>query len=431
MKLESVNELINFINKSPSVFHAVESSKKILLENGFKQLDEKEKWELEKGSKYFICKNNSALIAFEVGKGKIEEDGFRIIGAHTDSPGFKIKPNSEILTEGTLVSLNTETYGGPILSTWFDRPLTLAGKVIIKGESITNPIQKLINIKKPIMIIPNVAIHFNREVNDGYKYNKQKDMLPILGFISKELDNKDYLLDLIASELGINKNEILDYDLYLNATEEGTLVGLNDEFISIGKLDDLWMVFAGIKAIVNSDNNKSTKIMMCFDNEEVGSTTAEGANSNTLINIMSRINYCLGNKEEELQRGLANSFMISADLAHGIHPNYIEKHDPTNKPKLGEGVVIKYSANKKYGTDALVASIIKQCCDKADVPVQLFVNRSDALGGSTIGPVANSSLTIPVADVGPAILAMHSVRELGAVKDNEHVLKAFKYFFEL
>jgi aspartyl aminopeptidase len=421
MKTKLANELIDFIDNSPSVFHVIESAKNLLLEKGFIELEETKKWSIEKGHKYFISKS-SALVAFTMGTGNIEEHGFKIISAHTDSPAFKIKPNSEILTEGCMVSLNVETYGGAILSTWFDRPLTIAGKVIVKGECITKPIEKLVHIKRPIMIIPNIAIHLNRDVNNSYKYNKQKDTIPLLGFVNEQLDKNDYLLNLLASELKVEKNDILDYELYLEVLEKGSIIGLNNE---------LWMVFAGIKSLTESNENKSTKMMVCFDTEEVGSITSEGADSNMLVNLIARINECSGNTTEQLHMGLANSFMISADLGHAVHPNHTEKHDPTNRPTLGGGVVIKYSANRKYATNSLTASIVKQCCDKANVPYQIFVNRSDALGGSTNGPVSNSKLTIPVADVGTCILSMHSCRELGAVEDNVYVLEAFKTFLEV
>ena len=431
MKLKLAQDLINFIDESPSPFHVSCNVKEVLLQNGFLQLDETVKWELQKEGKYFVEKSNSAVVAFVIGNGDLAETGFRVIAAHVDSPTFKIKPISQVLTKGCYITLNIEGYGGVIVSTWFDRPLTFAGKVVLRSNDVLNPIEKLIHVNKPIMVIPNLAIHLNREIHDGYAYNKQKDCLPLVGLMTDTLNSDDYLLDIIAEELKINKEDILDYDLYLTPTEKGEVIGNKNEFISVGKLDDLWMVFAGVNALVNSEETDATKVMICFNNEEVGSQTCEGADSNMVKNILERINYCLENDLETLQQALVKSLMISADLAHALHPNYVEKHDPTNTPVLGKGLVIKYSSSRRYATNSVTASVIKQCCIEAEEPFQTFVNRSDALGGSTVGPIASSNLTIQAVDVGTPILAMHSTRELGTVDDNASVLKVFKKFYEV
>ena len=424
-------ELIEFVNESPTAYHATSTVKDILDKSGYKELKEIEKWNINKGEKYYLIKNDSALIAFEIGTGEIEEEGFRLIGAHTDSPTFKIKPKSEMIIENKYVKLNTEVYGGPILSTWFDRPLSLAGRVTIKGNSPLKPMTKLVNVNKPLLVIPNLAIHMNRNVNEGYTINKQKDTLPLLAFVNSELEKGDYLISILEKELGISKSDILDFDLFLYEYEKGSLVGLNEELISVGRLDDLWMVFAGIKAISETDENKSTKVMICIDNEEIGSLTAQGANSSFLRTILERIVLALGKNKEEYFRALSNSVMISADLAHAVHPNQSEKHDPTNRPLLGEGPVIKIAASGSYSTDSYTSSIFQELCNSVNVPYQKFVNRSDVRGGTTIGPITSADLSIPVIDMGAPLLGMHSVRELAAVIDNKYTIDVFKKFYEV
>lgn len=424
-------ELIEFVNESPTAYHATSTVKDILDKSGYKELKEIEKWNINKGEKYYLIKNDSALIAFEIGTGEIEEEGFRLIGAHTDSPTFKIKPKSEMIIENKYVKLNTEVYGGPILSTWFDRPLSLAGRVTIKGNSPLKPMTKLVNVNKPLLVIPNLAIHMNRNVNEGYTINKQKDTLPLLAFVNSELEKGDYLISILEKELGISKSDILDFDLFLYEYEKGCLLGANEEFISSSRLDDLWMVFAGIKAISETDENKSTKVMICIDNEEIGSLTAQGANSSFLRTILERIVLALGKNKEEYFRALSNSVMISADLAHAVHPNQSEKHDPTNRPLLGEGPVIKIAASGSYSTDSYTSSIFQELCNSVNVPYQKFVNRSDVRGGTTIGPITSADLSIPVIDMGAPLLGMHSVRELAAVIDNKYTIDVFKKFYEV
>lgn len=427
---KSAQELLEFLNGSPTAYHATSKVKDILDKNGYKELKEIEKWNINKGEKYYLIKNDSALIAFEIGTGDIEEEGFRLIGAHTDSPTFKIKPKAEMIVENKYVKLNTEVYGGPILSTWFDRPLSLAGRITIKGNSPLKPITRLVNINKPLLIIPNLAIHMNRNVNEGYAINKQKDTLPLLGFINNELEKGDYLISIIEKELEISRSNILDFDLFLYEYEKGCFLGANEEFISASRLDDLWMVFAGVKAISETEENKATKVMVCIDNEEIGSLTAQGANSSLLRTILERIVLALGKNKEEYFRALSNSVMISADLAHAVHPNQLEKHDPTNRPLLGEGPVIKIAASGSYSTDSYTSSIFQELCNSVNVPYQKFVNRSDVRGGTTIGPITSADLSIPVIDMGAPLLGMHSVRELAAVIDNKYTIDVFKKFYE-
>ena len=424
-------ELVDFLYDSPSACHGVKATQKILNENGFIEIKETDKWDLQPKGKYYVIKNDSALIAFEIGTGDIEETGLRLIGAHTDVPGFRIKPNPQMISEGKYVKLNTEVYGGPILHTWFDRPLSIAGKVSLKGASPLKPETRLVNINKPLLIIPSLAIHMNREVNEGFKINRQVDTLPLLGLINDKLEKEDYLMNILAEELQVNKEDILNFELGLYEYEKGMLIGMNEELISSGRFDDLWMVYAGIKALVDSRENAATKVMICIDNEEIGSLTAEGANSTLLNNILERIALGLGKNREGYYRALANSIMISADLAHAVHPNLGDKHDPTNRPVLEGGPVLKIAASGSYSTDSFNGAVFAGICEAAGVPFQKFVNRSDVRGGTTIGPVTAANLTIPVIDMGAPVLGMHSIRELASVKDNYYTVKVFTEFFSL
>ncbi|AKN32808.1 aminopeptidase [Clostridium carboxidivorans P7] len=430
-ELKKSQELIDFIYESPTAFHVVHNLKKLLSNYGFIELKEEDSWNLKKGGKYFVQKNNSALTAFVVGKGELEKDGFKIIGAHTDSPGFKIKPNADIEVEGEYVKLNTEVYGGPIINTWLDRPLSLAGRVTIKSKNPFYPEERLLNIKKPILIIPNLAIHMNRNINSGIELNRQKDILPLLSMVNEKFEKEKYLIRVISQELGVKEEDILDFDLFLYDTEKGCVMGLNDEFISSARLDDLIMVHSGIKALVNTEVGDSTNIMVCFDNEEVGSTTKQGADSPMLSIILERIALSLLKSKEDYYRALAKSFIISCDLGHALHPNYAEKSDPANRPIINKGPIIKSSASQSYTSDAVSSAVYKNICSKAEVPVQVFVNRSDEKGGSTIGPISSSHVNINSVDMGLAILSMHSVRELAGVKDYIYATKSFEEFYTL
>lgn len=430
-ELELAQNLIDFIYESPTAFHAVETVKKELNANGFTEIKESEKWNLEKGGKYYVTKNDSALTAFVVGNGEIEEDGFKLIGAHTDSPTFRIKPSAEMVSEDTYVKLNTEVYGGPILNTWLDRPLSVAGRVALKSKNPLCPEIRLVNIKKPILIIPNLAIHMNREVNKGIELNKQKDTLPLLALVNENLEKGNYLLSTVAKELDVKSEDIIDFDLFLYEFEKGSIIGLNDEFISCGRLDDLAMVHAGIKALINSKVTKGTNVMVCFDNEEVGSATKQGANSQMLANVLERIALSMGKGREDFFRALSKSFIISGDLAHAVHPNVGEKHDPTSRPVINKGPVIKVNANQSYTTDSDSSAVYEMVCKNAGVPYQKFVNRSDSRGGSTIGPISSTHLDIRSVDMGTPVLAMHSVREFGGVQDHTYVLKSFEEFYNI
>lgn len=428
---EFAHGLIDFIYNSPSQFHATKELVRVLEENNFKELKMEDRWDLEKEGKYYCIKNSSAIVAFVIGKGELEEDGFKIIGAHTDSPSFRIKPNPEIIVENNYLKLNTEVYGGPILNTWFDRPLSIAGRVAIKTNNPLKPREELVDIKKPITIIPNLAIHMNRKVNEGVKINPQTDTLPLLSMISEDFEKDNFLLKTVAESIGVNVEDIIDFDLFLYSTDKGSLIGLNEEFISCPKLDNLAMVHGGLYALIDGAVEKGTNVLACFDNEEVGSMTKQGAASPFLRTVLERIILALGKDKEDYFRALANSFMISADMAHALHPNYRDKNDLTNKPIINKGPVIKIAANQAYTSDAMTAAAYESICKMLDIPVQRFVNRSDQRGGSTIGPISTSQLDIPSVDIGNPILSMHSVRELGGVMDHYYIYKSFKGFYEI
>ena len=347
------------------------------------------------------------------------------------SPTFRIKPNPEMKGDGDIVRLNTEVYGGPIMSTWFDRPLTIAGRVIVRTQDAMHPKTLLLHIDRPIMQISSLAIHFNRQVNDGVKLSKQKDMLPIIGIIDEELEQDGMLIGLICDELDIKASNIIDFDLYLADASPACTFGVNDEFISSGRLDDLSMVHAGLQALLQSGEEipRVTQVLAIFDNEETGSQTKQGAGSPFLASLIERIVMAQGGTLEDYHRSIEKAFMISADNAHAWHPNYSEKYDPTNHPVLGGGPVIKFNAAQKYASDAVSAAIFAGICEKACVPFQRFVNHSDVAGGSTLGNILASSLPLRGVDMGNPLLAMHSCRETAAVRDHFYCIEAFKTFY--
>lgn len=423
-------ELINFLDKSPSNFLAIDTLKNELTNAGFTELKAGDSWQLQPEGKYFVTKNDSSLFAFVPGTAPVAEAGFKLICAHSDSPGFRIKPNPEMLCEGIL-KLNTEVYGGPILYTWFDRPLSISGRVVLKSDNPLQPTIRLIDFKRPLLLIPHLAIHMNRSVNEGNPLSKQKDMLPVMAIVNDTFEKENHLLRLVAEELQVAPEEVLDFDLTLYDVQKGSLVGLNEELISCGRIDDLGMVHAGMRALFDSTPCKATKVLAVFDNEEVGSGTKQGAASPVLANILERVVKSLGGNSEDFYRAIANSFMISADMAHALHPNYAEKHDPTNHPKMGGGPVIKINANQKYLTDADSAAVFKTICQMAGVPVQQFVNHSDIAGGSTLGNILTSQLDLRGVDMGNPMWGMHSVRETAAVADHCYAIKAFTKFFEI
>ena len=425
-----ITRLLNFLDASPVNFLAVNNIVSELEAAGYRRIDPQMPiGKVEAGDKLFVTKNDSSVYAFHIGNKSLADAGFHMICAHSDSPTFRIKPNAEMLCEGGIVKLNTEVYGGPIMSTWFDRPLTLAGRVIVKGDDPMNPKTLLLHIKRPLLQISNLAIHFNRQVNDGVKLSKQKDVLPLLGMVTNELERGNLLMNTICEELGIGAADILDFDIYLADATPACTFGVHNEFISSGRLDDLSMCFAGLEALLASPQADATKVLAIFDNEETGSQTKQGAGSPFLASIIKRIALAQSGTEEAFYQAVERAFMVSADNAHAWHPNYSEKYDPTNHPVLGGGPVIKFNAAQKYASDAVSAAVFAEICSKAGVPCQRFVNHSDVAGGSTLGNILASSIPLRGVDMGNGILAMHSCRETGSTIDHIYCVKAFTEFF--
>ena len=422
-------EVIEFIDESPSTYHVVKNCSDILDENGFERIMPREKWKIKKGGKYFLKKSSSTIIAFTVGEDFDVKNGFKIFGAHTDSPCFRIKPNPEIVTEN-VVRLNTEVYGGPILSTWFDRPLSIAGRVIVKGEDSFFPRTVKIKIDEPLLTIPNLAIHQNREVNNGVKIDKQNDVLPVISLINKNFEREGYLERIILEKTGIKKEDIIDFDLYLYATEKGCLLGANEEFMSSPKIDNLASVYTGLIGLLEAEENQDRiNIFVAFDNEEIGSATKQGADSNYLLNTLERISLALGLSRGDFLQMLESSYILSADAAHAAHPAHLGKTDPTNRGKINEGISIKISAKQKYTSDGYSIAVIKQLIEGTEIQIQPFVNESNELGGSTIGPISSTHLDIDGVDLGVPMLAMHSVRELCGIFDVFYLKELAKEFF--
>lgn len=421
MNIQHVEELFQFIENSPSCFHAIETIRKKLNAEGFIELVEGRSWQIEKGKKYYVTRNLSSIIAFKIPENDFKN--FHIVASHSDSPTFKIKENAEIEVNNKYVKLNTEKYGGMICSTWFDRPLSIAGRILVKEGNVVKT--HLVNIDKDLVIIPNLAIHMNRAVNDGYKYNAQIDMLPLYG----DNTSKGSLMKTVAQSVGVEEDSILGTDLFLYNRMRGTKIGANSEYISSPRLDDLECAYASLSAFLSETNSNSASVYCVFDNEEVGSGTKQGADSTLLYDVLRRINMCLGNSEEDYYKLIASSFMVSADNAHALHPNYSDKSDPTNKVYINDGIVIKYNANQKYTTDAVSASIFKSICDSVNVPYQTFTNRSDILGGSTLGNISNAHVSLNTIDIGLAQLAMHSTYETAGAKDVTYLIEALKAFY--
>ena len=430
-----IKRLLSFLDASPVNFLAVKNLTEELQQHGYHRIDTTEALGTVKaGDKFFVTKNDSSIYAFQIGRKALAETGFHMICAHCDSPTFRIKPHAEIDCEGGIVKLNTEVYGGPIMSTWFDRPLTLAGRVIVKSKEVMTPTTLLLHVKRPLLQISNLAIHFNRQVNDGVKLSRQKDVLPILGIINDELEKGNLLMNIILEELNkqqtVAREDILDFDLYLADATPACTFGAHNELISSGRLDDLSMCFAGLEALLASQPTDTTQVLAIFDNEETGSQTKQGAGSPFLSYMLKRIALAQGGTEEAYYQAVERAFMISADNAHAWHPNYSEKYDPTNHPMLGGGPVIKFNAAQKYASDAYSASVFAGLCKKAGVPCQRFVNHSDVAGGSTLGNILASSIPLRGVDMGNAILAMHSCRETGSTADHEFCVKVFTQFYQ-
>ncbi|MDE7334146.1 MAG: M18 family aminopeptidase [Lachnospiraceae bacterium] len=435
--LKQARECLAFIEKSVSCFHAVENMGIQLKEKGFKELREQDAWALEPGKGYFVTRNASSLIAFQIPKASSRENpfgeaaGFHITASHSDSPGFKVKPEPEILAENSYVKLNVEPYGGMIHASWLDRCLSAAGKIVFKkGDTLAS---KTVNIDEDLLVIPNLAIHMNHEMNKSLAYDPQVDLQPLFcGEWDKDEQEtcKGILEKKIAQAAGIEEEALLGRDIFLYVREKGKLAGARKELMVSPRLDDLECVFASLKAFLMSKPERYVSVCAVFDNEEVGSHTRQGAASTFLKDTLERIGEGMGRQGSSYLRMLSDSFMISADNAHALHPCHPEKADPSNRPRLNRGIVIKYHGGQKYTTDAYSEAVIKSLCQQAKVPCQTYCNRSGTVGGSTLGNISSAQVSIPTADAGLAQLAMHSAVETAGSRDVEYLIRMLKVFYE-
>lgn len=415
-------ELLHFLEKSKTQFHAIHEIKQILDTNNYVELKEQDRWDLKKGGKYYTTRNGSAIIAFQVGE-QIDDLHFQVSAAHSDSPTWKVKEHAQ-LKAGPYVQLNTEGYGGMLIAPWFDRPLSLAGRVLVKeGNKV---VSKLVDIDRDLLIIPNVAIHLNREANNGYKYNNQIDLMPLLA-----MDNKDdaMYLKMIAQAAGVKVEDVVSHDMYLYNRTKPTTFGYDNEFIASGKIDNLQSAFTTLQGFIAGKNDQAINVYSVFDNEEVGSATRMGAGGTLLYDVLQRVVTNLGYTSEDYYQAVAKSFMLSVDNGHAIHPNHPEFSDKNNHPVLNGGVVIKYNANQKYTTDGLSAAAFMSLCKENNIPYQPYANRSDMPGGSTLGSISSTNVGMLAVDLGLAQLAMHSSYESAGAKDPQHMIDACKAFF--
>lgn len=418
--MDILRDLMNFLDSSVTMFHAINECEKILQKSGFTYLPENEKWNINKG-KYYTKRNSSSLIAFDIAEGDYR---FQISAAHSDSPTFKLKDRPVIEANGYL-KLNVEGYGGMINATWLDKPLTLAGRVMVNTDKGIET--RLLHIDRDLLIIPNVPIHFNREINKGFAFNNQVDMLPILS--AGNLKESDFD-NILAKELGVEPEAILAKDLYLVNRQKAAVIGFDNELISSGRLDDLECVYTSLRGFVEAENKNHINVFAVFDNEEVGSVTKQGAMSTFLASTLDRVNTALGKSKEEYYRAVAKSILISCDNAHAVHPNHPELFDVKNRPVLNQGIAIKESANQKYTTDAFSRAILKKILEKKNIPYQTFANRSDIAGGSTLGNLSNTVVSMNAVDIGLPQLAMHSAYETAGAKDVGYAFETLKAFFE-
>lgn len=431
--MDKMQELLQFLDNSITSYHAVCEVKKQLKKAGFEALSEKKIWELEAGRSYYVVRNDSSLIAFRIPECELSQiKGFHILAAHTDSPAFKIKESPEIEKEGNYVVLNTEKYGGMILSTWMDRPLTIAGRVCLARDSeiVAYPVKLADNI----CMIPNLAIHMNRDMNNGVALNPQTDMLPLFTMKQENAGSKTLkamVAEALSQQLGerIEEKDILAGDLFVENCEKAVLAGVDKEFLMAPRYDDLGCVYGGLQGILQGTSTQYINVLALFDNEEVGSLTRQGADSTLLKDTLDNITTGLKTSTSVLRTWIADSFLLSADNAHACHPTQGAKADPTNRPILNKGIVLKYHGSQKYATDAYSAAYVKLLCQKCDVPVQSYANRSDIAGGSTLGNLAMAQVSMPAADIGLPQLAMHSAYETAGVKDMEYFIRLAKEFF--
>lgn len=413
--------LLQFIEKSPTSFHVVANASAMLEEAGYEKLAESRKWKLEAGGKYYVTRNGSSLIAFQIPEGKCT--AFRLFSSHNDSPTFKIKEEPEMDADQKYTKLNVEKYGGMLCAPWFDRPLSIAGRVLVRTESGIET--RLIQVDRDLLMIPNVAIHMNRDVNDGMHYNAQIDLCPVFG----DAQAKGSFQSFVAEEAGADEKEILGMDLFLYNRQKGTFIGVKDEYVAGPRLDDLQCMYGSLRGFLQAEPRTGIPVYCAFDNEETGSVSRQGAASTFLQDVLVRINAALGGAQEDYLQAVAGSFMISGDNSHAVHPNHAEKADPVNRPQMNQGIVIKYNANQKYTTDGRSSAVLRALCGRAKVPYQVYTNRSDIAGGSTLGNISNTQVSLQAADIGLAQLAMHSPYEMAGAKDTAYLVRLVREFY--
>ena len=420
-----IQQFQDFVQKSPTAFHAINNIRLILKEKGFHELYEGQSWDIQQGGCYFVTRNGSSIIAFRVGN-TLNHYGFQIAASHSDSPSFKLKENAQLEVRQKYTQLNTEGYGGMICSSWLDRPLSIAGRAIVQDKKTNKLSTHLVQIDRDLVLIPNLAIHMNRQTNDGMAWNKQVDMLPLFGGEGTE---KEALKSIIAEDIGCDKEDLLGCDLFLYSRTPASVWGAKNEFFSCGRIDDLECAFGSLMGFLAGDCHDNIQVFACFDNEEVGSGTKQGAASTFLSDTLLRVNSCLGKSQEDFYRATAASFLLSCDNAHAVHPNHPEKADANNCCYMNEGIVIKSHAGQKYTSDGVSIAIFKSICQNKNIPVQYYANRSDSVSGSTLGNISMSQLSMNAVDIGLAQLAMHSAYETAGVKDLDYLIDACKAFF--
>lgn len=423
MREELIQGLLDFLNASPTPFHATTSLAMRLEAAGYRHLDERAPWHTEAGGRYYVTRNDSSIIAFKLGKRPVVEGGIRLVGAHTDSPCLRVKPSPELQRQGYF-QLGVEVYGGALLAPWFDRDLSLAGRVTYRRDGKVE--SQLIDFYQPIAVIPNLAIHLNREANMGWAINAQNELPPILAQLasSETADFRALLAEQLAMEHDFNPDAVLDYELSFYDTQSAAIVGLNQDFIASARLDNLLSCYAGMQALIDS-SDEETCVLVCTDHEEVGSCSACGADGPFLEQVLRRVLP----EGDDFVRSIQRSLLVSADNAHGVHPNYADKHDGNHGPKLNAGPVIKINSNQRYATNSETAGFFRHLCLENEVPVQSFVVRSDMACGSTIGPITASQLGVRTVDIGLPTFAMHSIRELAGSHDVDHLVKVLTAFY--
>ncbi|MBU5473749.1 M18 family aminopeptidase [Roseburia sp. MSJ-14] len=423
-------KLLQLLKAGTSAIMVVKEAEQQLKEAGFEELRFSNTWGLTEGGKYYMKHHDTTLLAFTVGQQVESQEGFKIAAAHTDFPCLRIKPNPDVVTSG-YAQVNVEVYGGAILNTWLDRPLSISGRIAVKSNDVMHPDMQYIDIKRPLMTIPNLAIHMNREVNKGVELNRQTDMLPVVGLLEKELNEKQAFLKFLAKEEGVAVEDILDYELWVYCMQEPVTFGMNEELILSPRLDNLTSVQALLTGIIEGKQKKGINVIALFDHEEIGSKTKQGAGSLLLLNVLEKICDSFGKTTAQTKESIYESFLLSVDVAHGLHPNNAGKMDITNKPVLGGGLCIKEACSQSYATDCEAVAVVEQICQRAGVAYQKFVNRSDMAGGGTLGSIASSIIPIPTVDVGIPLLAMHSAAETMGKKDMESLTGLVREFFSL